>query len=217
MRYASVPLRRAAVLRRQAARFLTPDAPAGARAGYLLLRRARMLELDSAFALPAAGGLELNSWCAALLEAAAQVCPLPPGALRFRGAGGPLPVAGRGAVLEAAVLQAVCNSLQYAGPRPALELRLQAADGRVLLYYKDSGPGLVPAARPGFGIRAARAFARQAGGSFAARGGAGFCCGFSLPLCRGLPLLPPPCPAELVEDRFSPVYIHLAPRCILPE
>lgn len=221
MRFASDPLALAALLRRQAALRLGPDAPAGAaglRDGYLLLRRARALELEAAFSLPAASCLELNSWCRALLEAAAEACPLPPASVRFCGWGEPLPVAGRGGLLEALVLQLVCNSLLYAGPRPSLELRLRAAGDRAHLVYADSGPGLAAGARPGFGFGAARAFARQAGGCFAVRaGGPGFACALSLPLYPALPLLAPPQTAELVADRFSPVYIHLAPRCILPE
>lgn len=221
MRFASDPLELAALLRRQAALRLGPDAPAdaaGLRASYLLLRRARALELEAAFSLPAASCLELNSWCGALLEAAAEVCPLPPTSMRFCGWGEPLPVAGRSGLLEALVLQLICNSLLHAGPRPNLELRLRSANGRAHLIYIDSGPGLAPDARPGFGFGAARAFARQAGGIFAVRaGGPGFVCGFSLPLYPALPLLTPPRPSELLADRFSPVYIHLAPRCILPE
>ncbi len=221
MRFASDPLELAALLRRQAALRLGPDAPAdaaGLRAGYLLLRRARALELETAFSLPAASCLELNSWCNVLLEAAAEVCPLPPASMRFCSWGEPLPVAGRSGLLEALVLQLVCNSLLHAGPRPNLELRLRSANGRAHLIYIDSGPGLAPDARPGFGFGAARAFARQAGGSFAVRaGGPGFVCGASLPLYPALPLLTPPRPSELLADRFSPVYIHLAPRCILPE
>ena len=221
MRFASDPLELAALLRRQAALRLGPDAPAdaaGLRAGYLLLRRARALELEVAFSLPAASCLELNSWCNALLEAAAEVCPLPPASMRFCSWGEPLPVAGRSGLLEALVLQLVCNSLLHAGPRPNLELRLRSANGCAHLIYIDSGPGLAPDARPGFGFGAARAFARQAGGIFAVRaGGPGFVCGASLPLYPALPLLAPPRPSELLADRFSPVYIHLAPRCILPE
>lgn len=221
MRFASDPLDRAALLRRQAALRLGPDAPAGAaglRAGYLLLRRARALELETGFSLPAASCLELNGWCSALIGAAAEVCPLPPASVRFCGWGEPLPVAGRSGLLEALVLQLVCNSLLYAGPRPNLELRLRAVGGCAHLIYADSGPGLAPDARPGFGFGAARAFARQGGGSFAVRaGGPGFACALSLPLYPALPLLAPPRPSELLADRFSPVYIHLAPRCILPE
>ena len=136
MRFASDPLELAALLRRQAALRLGPDAPAdaaGLRAGYLLLRRARALELETAFSLPAASCLELNSWCGALLEAAAEVCPLPPASMRFCGWGEPLPVAGRSGLLEALVLQLVCNSLLHAGPRPNLELRLRSANGRAHL------------------------------------------------------------------------------------
>ena len=97
-------------------------------------------------------------------------------------------------------------------------LRLRAVGGRACLFYLDSGPGLAGDIRPGFGFGAARAFARQAGGSFAVRtGGPGFVCALSLPLRSDLPPLPAPRAAELWEDRFSPLYIHLAPRCILPE
>lgn len=217
MPFASDSLARAAFLRHRAALRLSGK-PDGRRGGYLLLRRARALELETAFSLPAASCLELNDWCGALLAAAAEVCPLPPASLRFSGWGEPLPVAGRSGLLEALVLQAVCNSLLYAGPCPSLELRLRAAGGRACLFYLDSGPGLAGNARPGFGFGAARAFAKQAGGSFAVRaGGPGFACALSLPLRPGLPLLPAPRAAELWEDRFSPLYIHLAPRCILPE
>lgn len=217
MPFSSDSLARAALLRRRAALRLSGE-PCARRGGYLLLRRARMLELERTFSLPATGCLELNDWCGALMAAAAEVCPLPPAALRFSGWGEPLPVAGRSSLLEALVLQAVCNSLLYAGPCPALELRLRAAGGCAYLFYVDSGPGLAAGARPGFGFCAARAFARQAGGSFAVRaGGPGFVCALSLPLRHGLPLLPAPRAAELWQDRFSPLYIHLAPRCILPE
>lgn len=221
MPFASDSHIRAAFLRRRAALHLGENSPActgGQRCGYLMLRRARALELGAAFCLPPAASLELNAWCAALMGAAAEVCPLPPAALRFHGWSEPLPVAGRAGLLEAAVLQAVCNSLLYAGPRPALELRLRAAGDRALLFYADSGPGLPAGARPGFGLAAAEAFARQAGGFFAVRtGGPGFRCALSLPLCRQLAPAAAPGPAELLADRFSPVYIHLAPRCILPE
>lgn len=217
MPFSSDSLARAAVLRRRAALRLSGE-PCEWRGGYLLLRRARALELEQIFSLPTPSCLELNDWCGALMEAAAEVCPSPPSALRFSGWSEPLPVAGRGTLLEAFVLQAVCNSLLYAGPCPALELRLRAKGGCAFLFYADNGPGLAADARPGFGFGAARAFARQAGGSFVIRaGGPGFACALSLPLRPALPLLPAPRAEELWTDRFSPLYIHLAPRCILPE
>ena len=217
MVFSSDSLTRSAFLRSRAALLLSRAAD-GQRGGYLLLHRARALELEAAFSLPAVCCLELNDWCGALLEAAAEVCPLPPSSLRFSGWGEPLPVAGRPALLEAVILQAVCNSLLYAGPCPDMELRLRAVGGRACLFYLDSGPGLAGDIRPGFGFGAARAFARQAGGSFAVRaGGPGFVCALSLPLRSDLSPLPAPRAVELWEDRFSPLYIHLAPRCILPE
>lgn len=217
MGFSSDSLARAAFLRSRAALRLSRAAD-GQRGGYLLLHRARALELEAAFSLPAVRCLELNDWCGTLVEAAAEVCPLPPSSLRFSGWGEPLPVAGRPALLEAVILQAVCNSLLYAGPCPGMELRLRAVGGRACLFYLDSGPGLAGDIRQGFGFGAARAFARQAGGSFAVRaGGPGFVCALSLPLRSDLPPLPAPRAAELWEDRFSPLYIHLAPRCILPE
>lgn len=221
MCFAENPLLQAARLRDLAARKLIevpPDDWSARRQAYLLLLRALKLELGQVFPLSPSASLELNAWCTALINAAGAVCPLPPASLRFRSEAEALPVAGRASVLTAALLQLIKNSLQYAGPRPVLELRLQTVGDRVHLLYQDSGPGLPATARPDFGFAAVSALARQAGGTFGVRvGGPGFLCGVSLPLSSDLsPVCAPP-EDELIADRFSPLYLHLCPCCILPE
>ena len=67
MVFSSDSLTRAAFLRSRAALLLSRAAD-GQRGGYLLLHRARALELEAAFSLPAVCCLELNDWCGALLE-----------------------------------------------------------------------------------------------------------------------------------------------------
>lgn len=220
MYFAESPLLQAARLRDRAARKLieVSDDRIERQQAYLLLLRARKLELGQSFSLPPSASLELNAWCSALVNAAGAVCPLPPASLRFYPGAEPLPVTGRPSVLTAALLQLIKNSLQYAGPRPVLELRLQTVGDCVYLLYRDSGPGLLATARSGFGFAAVSTLARQAGGTFAVRvGGPGFLCGISLPLCSHLSPVCAPLENELIEDRFSPLYLHLCPCCILPE
>ena len=62
-------------------------------------------------------------------------------------------------------------------------------------------------------------FARRYGGAFTleSRPGRGVCVALSLPLCSAARLPQPPQAAALLADRFSPVYVQLAPRCVLPD
>lgn len=211
--------------------------PAPARAGvYRMLRAAQNLEFWAGLQRGAwpAHVMDLAASAAALLAAARQVCATPPALLRLYACGQPLPVAASEAAFGAAFLNLLCNSLLYGGARPAVSLRLLRQGGRAVMILRDWGPGIPPgrqrlalqpfesaAALPGLGLGLplAALFARRYGGAFTleSRPGRGLAAAISLPLCPVARLPRPPQAAALLADRYSPVYVQLSPRCILPD
>lgn len=90
-------------------------------------------------------------------------------------------------------------------------LRAKTAQPRPADWNGERGAGL--------GLSLAALAARRAGGvcTLASRPGHGTAVAVSLPLCEGA--MPGPCPtaAELLADRYSPVYLQLCQVCVLPE
>ena len=210
--------------------------PAARAAAYRLLRTAQNLEWWTRLSTqpPPARPLDLGASTAALLAAVREVCATPPGLLQLAPCRQPLPVAADEAAFEAVLLNLVCNSLLYGGPAPALTLRAARQGSRAVLLLRDGGPDIPPhrqraALQPfesfshlpsaGLGLPLAALFARRYGGAFTleSRPGRGVCVALSLPLCSAARLPQPPQAAALLADRFSPVYVQLAPRCVLPD
>lgn len=80
-----------------------------------------------------------------------------------------------------------------------------------------AGAGSLPGL--GLGLPLAAAFAARYGGAFTleSRPGKGVAAALSLPLCPVARLPRPPHAAALLADRYSPVYVQLSPRCVLPD
>lgn len=203
---------------------------------YRLLRCAENLELYCALLqFPARPKpLDLAAVLTALCTAAKEVLPGPPAALRLCCPASPVPVLANEAALYKAVLNLVCNSLVFGGPSPAIALRLVRQGSRAVLFMADNGPGIPPgrqhkalapfesgSALPAFGLGLplAALFARRSRGAFTleSRPGQGLRAAISLPLFPTPRPLAAPDAAALLADRFSPVYVQLSPRCILPD
>ncbi|HJB20799.1 MAG TPA: ATP-binding protein [Candidatus Fournierella merdavium] len=230
------PRRTAALLRAECAEVLTAEGAAARAAGYRILRAAQNLEM---WADLTGGGfparvMDLAASARALAEAAREVCPMPPSLLRFAACGQPLPVTASEPAFGAAFLNLLCNSLVYGGAKPAVSVRCLRQGNRAVLLFRDWGPGiplhrqrqaLTPFAGSGslpglgLGLPLAAAFAARYGGAFTleSRPGRGVAAALSLPLCPVARLPRPPHAAALLADRYSPVYVQLSPRCILPD
>lgn len=105
--------RTAALLRAECAEVLTAEGTAQRAAAYRILRAAQNLEM---WAHLTGGGLparvmDLSASARALVEAAREVCPMPPSLLRFSACGQPLPVAAAEPAFGAVLLNLLCNSL----------------------------------------------------------------------------------------------------------
>lgn len=88
----------------------------------------------------------------------------------------------------------------------------------LLLTVADNGPGCAPSAGDrglGLGLEVARRYARAYGGRLLAGSAPerGACFSLCLPLCP--PGAAPSVP-DYMADRFSPLYVQLAPVCDLP-
>lgn len=228
--------RTAALLRTECAEVLAaPQQPPARAAAYRMLRAARNLELWTALergAVPVRA-MDLAADVRALGEAVREVCPMPPALLRVNVCAQPLPVAAGQQAFAAALLNLLCNSFLYGGTRPAVSVRALRQGSRAVLLVRDWGPGLPPhrlrqALTPfstgggtalGLGLPLAAAFAACCGGTFTleSRPGKGVAAALSLPLCPVARLERPLRAAALLADRYSPVYVQLSPRCILPD
>ena len=219
--------RTAALLRAECAEVLTAEGAAQRAAAYRILRAAQNLEMWAHL-------MDLSASARALVEAAREVCPMPPSLLRFSACGQPLPVAAGEPAFGAVLLNLLCNSLLYGGAKPAVSVRCVRQGGRAVLLLRDWGPGIPPhrqrlALTPfagagslpglGLGLPLAAAFAARYGGAFTleSRPGKGVAAALSLPLCPVARLPRPPHAAALLADRYSPVYVQLSPRCVLPD
>ena len=157
----------------------------------------------------------------ALFLAAREAAPFPVGAFQLFPAPVPLPVAGGMRAFETVFLNLICNSFQYAGPDPQLQLRVFSNSSHALLLLKDLGPGLSSSVffPPTGGLSLARQFARCCGGTFFCEShpGHGVSALLSLPLADIVHPAPPPSVPDLLSDRLSPVFVQLSPHCILPD
>ncbi|HJA26448.1 MAG TPA: ATP-binding protein [Candidatus Fournierella merdigallinarum] len=213
-----------------------PQTPPARAAAYRMLRAARNLELWAALAGGGAPArvMDLAASARALLEAAREVWPLPPALLHVSVCSQPLPVAASEPAFGAVLLNLLCNSLVHGGAKPAVSVRVVRQGSRGVLLVRDWGPGiphhrqrqaLAPfsgaAGLPGLGLGLplAAAFAGRFGGAFTleSRPGQGVAAALALPLCPVAKLPRPPHAAALLADRYSPVYVQLSPRCILPD
>lgn len=226
--------RTAALLRAECAEVLAAEGAAQRAAAYRILRAAQNLEMWAQ--LTGAGlpprVMDLSASARALVEAAREVCPMPPSLLRFSACGQPLPVAAAEPAFGAVLLNLLCNSLLYGGAKPAVSVRCLRQGSRAVLLLRDWGPGIPPhrqrlaltpfagaGSLPGLGLPLAAAFAARYGGAFTleSRPGKGVAAALSLPLCPVARLPRPPHAAALLADRYSPVYVQLSPRCVLPD
>ena len=228
--------RTSALLRAECAEVLTAREGSVRAAGYRVLRAAQNLE-TWAF-LTGGGGqarpMDLAASARALMEAAREVCATPPSLLRFSAGAQPLPVAASEPAFGAVLLHLLSNSLVYGGAKPAVSVRCVRQGSRAVLLIRDWGPG-IPLHRQrqalapfsgagslpgrGLGLPLAAAFAARCGGTFTleSRPGKGVAAALALPLCPVAKLPRPPHAAALLADRYSPVYVQLSPRCVLPD
>ena len=119
-------------------------------------------------------------------------------------------------------LRRICVRIQptfwYGGERPAISVRAARRGETLLLTVADNGPGCAPSAGDrglGLGLEVARRYARAYGGRLLAGSAPerGACFSLCLPLCP--PGAAPSVP-DYMADRFSPLYVQLAPVCDLP-
>ena len=118
----------------------------------------------------------------------------------------------------AALGNLLANAVQYGGERPAISVRAARRGETLLLTVADNGPGCAPSAGDrglGLGLEVARRYARAYGGRLLAGSAPerGACFSLCLPLCP--PGAAPSVP-DYMADRFSPLYVQLAPVCDLP-
>lgn len=212
-------------------------------AAYRLLRLVRNLECYARLCRPLPGTpcCDLAAVCTAVCEAAQLCCASRALRPALAASGGVLPVGVPALTLAEAALNLLDNALLYGGGRPAVRMEVSRQGRRAVLVVRDAGPGIPPAyksrafvpfaalpraARPaseergaGLGLSLAAMLAKRAGGvcSLASRPGRGTAVALALPLCEGA--MPGPCPtaAELLADRYSPVYVQLCQVCVLPD
>ena len=130
----------------------------------------------------------------------------------------PLWAMGDARLFAAALGNLLANAVQYGGERPAISVRAARRGETLLLTVADNGPGCAPSAGDrglGLGLEVARRYARAYGGRLLAGSAPerGACCSLCLPLCP--PGAAPSVP-DYMADRFSPLYVQLAPVCDLP-
>ncbi len=186
------------------------------------LRRLENRELDARLWAGSRSGsvFDAGLFAASLWQAVQEVVPFAPGRLRFIPPNRPLPIAGQ-EDFSLILLNLICNSLLYAGPRPHLELKAFSQNGQAVFILKDDGPGLGPGTFfPSCGgISLARKFCQAAGGSFFMenRPLRGLSVLLSLPLARAVPSARCLSCRQLLSNRLSPVFVQLSPICILPD
>ena len=130
----------------------------------------------------------------------------------------PLWAMGDARLFAAALGNLLANAVQYGGERPAISVRAARRGETLLLTVADNGPGCAPSAGDrglGLGLEVARRYARAYGGRLLAGSAPerGACFSLCLPLCP--PGAAPSVP-DYMADRFSPLYVQLAPVCDLP-
>lgn len=188
----------------------------------------------------APGCTDLSALGQGLFAAAAAV--LLPGQppLSFAGAGGPLPVGCPPRPLATLLAALLANALQFTRDGNAIRLQLAQKGGRALVRLQDRGSGIHPqvlahvfepfySADPagqggpppgmGLGLSLARQLAARLGGAVTleSRLGQGSCVALSLPLRPAGGSWASPTAADLLLDRYSPLYLQLCDFCRLPD
>lgn len=229
-----------------AARQAAAGGPAGgeaaldgmARAAYRVLRIAENMEARAALAAGTVKAVPIciTALAAAYVNGAAGVCR----AAVFRPEWPREPLWSRGCerLFAAALGNLLANAVQYGGERPAVSVRAQKSGGMLLLTVADNGAGYTAHAETvnGLGLAVARQYAAAFGGQLLVNSapGQGTRVTLCLPLCapgvRKTPDAPgaasppgtreprfaPHIPPDYMADRFSPLYVQLAPVCDLP-
>ena len=196
-----------------------------ARAAYRTLRTAENLAAHAALCTAPPSSIEANSplvstcvtaLAAAYVSGAAGVCRSAVFVPEWPRA--PLWAMGDARLFAAALGNLLANAVQYGGERPAISVRAARRGETLLLTVADNGPGCAPSAGDrglGLGLEVARRYARAYGGRLLAGSAPerGACFSLCLPLCP--PGAAPSVP-DYMADRFSPLYVQLAPVCDLP-
>ncbi len=190
-----------------------------ARAAYRVLRIAENMDACAALG---GGAVKAAPFCvtalaAAYVSGAAGVCR---GAVfRPEWPREPLWSLGNARLFAAALGGLLANAVQYGGERPAVSVWARKSGAMLLLTVADNGAGCAPdgeaRADGGLGLAVARRYAAAFGGRLLANSAPGQGARFTLclPLCAPGQPSPPP---DFVADRFSPLYVQLAPVCDLP-
>lgn len=192
-----------------------------ARAAYRTLRTAENLAAHAALgtAPPRPQPVCVTALAAAYVSGAAGVCRGAVFAPEWPRA--PLWALGDARLFADALGNLLVNAVLYGGERPAISVGAARQGETLLLTVSDNGPGCTPAGSAaadsglGLGLEVARRYARAYGGRLLARSAPerGACFSLCLPLC------PPgdaPSVPDYMADRFSPLYVQLAPVCDLP-
>ena len=189
-----------------------------ARAAYRTLRTAENLAAHAALctAPPHPQPVCVTALAAAYVSGAAGVCRSAVFVPEWPRA--PLWAMGDARLFAAALGNLLANAVQYGGERPAISVRAARRGETLLLTVADNGPGCAPSAGDrglGLGLEVARRYARAYGGRLLAGSAPerGACFSLCLPLCP--PGAAPSVP-DYMADRFSPLYVQLAPVCDLP-
>ena len=189
-----------------------------ARAAYRTLRTAENLAAHAALctAPPHPQPVCVTALAAAYVSGAAGVCRSAVFVPEWPRA--PLWAMGDARLFAAALGNLLANAVQYGGERPAISVRAARRGETLLLTVADNGPGCAPSAGDrglGLGLDVARRYARAYGGRLLAGSAPerGACFSLCLPLCP--PGAAPSVP-DYMADRFSPLYVQLAPVCDLP-
>ena len=189
-----------------------------ARAAYRTLRTAENLAAHAALctAPPHPQPVCVTALAAAYVSGAAGVCRSAVFGPEWPRA--PLWAMGDARLFAAALGNLLANAVQYGGERPAISVRAARRGETLLLTVADNGPGCAPSAGDrglGLGLEVARRYARAYGGRLLAGSAPerGACFSLCLPLCP--PGAAPSVP-DYMADRFSPLYVQLAPVCDLP-
>lgn len=189
-----------------------------ARAAYRTLRTAENLAAHAALctAPPHPRPVCVTALAAAYVSGAAGVCRSAVFVPEWPRA--PLWAMGDARLFAAALGNLLANAVQYGGERPAISVRAARRGETLLLTVADNGPGCAPSAGDrglGLGLEVARRYARRLRRPPAGRQRAG--------ARRVLFPVPPLCPPgaapsvpDYMADRFSPLYVQLAPVCDLP-
>ena len=217
-----------------------------ARAAYRVLRIAENMEACAALSAGAVQAVPIcvTALAAAYVNGAAGVCRA--AVFRPEWPREPLWSPGCARLFAAALGNLLANAVQYGGERPAVSVRIQKSGAMLLLTVADNGAGYTarPAACPdgnpetagGLGLAVVRHYAEAFGGQLLINSAPGQGARFTLclPLCApGSPETPPTqdvakmsgeteaplapsIPPDYMADRFSPLYVQLAPVCDLP-